>query len=1512
MKKITLLLLFLWFGVNYNYGQITYSQNWETTGLNSWTTSGSGSFSRVTTTPCSGTGSVRANNYYANSSYLVSPVLTGTNGGDLTVNFNYKVTMFSSNTTGQTLTNLGTIVLQWSTSTAGPWTSVFTIDNSNHIVSASCASKSATFSGLPLSGNVYIRFVATSGNGTADNYVYFDDVSISQGAPPSCLPPTGLAINSLTTGSVNLTWTNSVSAPSNNYDIYWSTSATAPNGSTTPSATNQTTPYNLTGLSSATTYYWWVRSNCGGSNSSWASGGSFTTLCSSEVAPTVLQTFDTFNGAAPNPVCWSEATGTLAASTTLSGTTSAWLLKTNGFANITSANKGASINLYSTKNDWIISNPIDLGGTPGIYQLRYKYAVTSYNGTTSQSTLSSHRVDVVISTDGGVTWSNANIIKTYTGAGTYSNTGVNETIPLSSYSGTIKIAFVATTTATSPDIDFHIDDFIVEAIPSCIPPTSLFSNAVTSSGATFNWTASTSAPSNGYDIYWSTVNTAPNAGTTPTIDNHPSTTYNATSLTSNTTYYWWVRSDCGGDLSTWASGGSFTTSCTAVTIPTPLETFEGASTGIPVCWSRSLVSGSTNWNIISGGSGDISGPYAGTNFMEKDYNTSDAVLVSMPIDYSSVSAATRINAFLHRHASAHANDQYKIYVNTAPTLTGATQVFSLYSRTTIAPTVASTGWYNYTIDIPGSFNGQSQVFIIFEGITTAGFSSYDLGIDNFIVEYLPSCLPPSTLVASNVGVTTADFSWTASTSAPSNGYDIYWSTVNTAPNGGTTPTIDNNAGTTYNATGLTTNTTYYWWVRSDCGGSDYSTWSSGGSFTTQLAVSAPYTEGFATTATPSGWNTTGWNIGTARGATGNPGNNLYKNFWSSATTGNYTLINVTNITSGMYLTFDYQFTNYSSPYGAPAANAGNFNVEISTNYGSTYSSIGVINLDGTPGWKTFIYDLAPYLGQTIKVRVSGVWVSGDWDAAFDNFAINVPYCLLTTTWNGATWSNGVPTANRKAIINGNYSGAGFDACTLDIQGSSIVNITSGTLNIDGAITTGGSASLELQNGVYVLQTQNVANTGNTIVNRNSSPMIRLDYTAWSSPVANQNLLAFSPNTVANRFYTYNPAGVDTATSWIPVASPSTTSFSSGVGYLIRVANTWSPSVYSPYLGRFTGVLNNGNYLSAVGIGYNLLGNPYPSPFDADTFLANNAGIGATTMYFWTHTIASSGGTYAQNNYASYTTAGGVAAAAGGAQPDGTIQVGQGFFINATSAGNAQFNNAQRVGTSSGQFFKNNSIERHRYWLNLSSGSNPSNQMMVAYMTGATNGIDTGIDGKLFTNSLSSIASLVNNESYVIQGRSLSFDVNDEVPLVFTANTNGNFTISLEQFDGLFSNQDIFIWDKEQNVIHDLKASAYSFTALAGVNTTRFSVVYSTSALGANDFELNANLNVYTANNNIMINAGQNIIKEVNIFDIQGRRLVSKNKLNVTETEIENTWGTNQVLIVEVFTEQGRTVKKIIL
>lgn len=97
----------------------------------------------------------------------------------------------------------------------------------------------------------------------------------------------------------------------------------------------------------------------------------------------------------------------------------------------------------------------------------------------------------------------------------------------------------------------------------------------------------------------------------------------------------------------------------------------------------------------------------------------------------------------------------------------------------------------------------------------------------------PACAAPSTLTSSNITNTSATISWTAASPAPTSGYEYFYSTSATAPTAGTTPSGSTAAGVvTANITGLTANTTYYFWVRSNCGGSGTSTWAESSTFFT--------------------------------------------------------------------------------------------------------------------------------------------------------------------------------------------------------------------------------------------------------------------------------------------------------------------------------------------------------------------------------------------------------------------------------------------------------------------------------------------------------------------------------------------------------------------------------------------------------------------------------------------------------------------------------------------------------
>ncbi|RKS96824.1 fibronectin type III domain-containing protein [Chryseobacterium defluvii] len=135
----------------------------------------------------------------------------------------------------------------------------------------------------------------------------------------------------------------------------------------------------------------------------------------------------------------------------------------------------------------------------------------------------------------------------------------------------------------------------------------------------------------------------------------------------------------------------------------------------------------------------------------------------------------------------------------------------------------------------------------------------------------PTCWTPSGVNITNITTNSATVNWTAPSVTPAS-YEVYYSTSNTAPTASTTPTVQNIPGLSSPIGPLQSSTPYYVWVRSSCGTSDKSTWTSVASFTTQCdAITGAYFEGFEGYPAVSNGSTGGvlpicWtNLGTANG-----------------------------------------------------------------------------------------------------------------------------------------------------------------------------------------------------------------------------------------------------------------------------------------------------------------------------------------------------------------------------------------------------------------------------------------------------------------------------------------------------------------------------------------------------------------------------------------------------------------------------------------------------------------------
>ena len=514
------------------------------------------------------------------------------------------------------------------------------------------------------------------------------------------------------------------------------------------------------------------------------------------------------------------------------------------------------------------------------------------------------------------------------------------------------------------------------------------------------------------------------------------------------------------------------------------------------------------------------------------------------------------------------------------------------------------------------------------------------------------------------------------------------------------------------------------------------------------------------------------------------------------------------------------------------------------------------------------------------------------------------YSETSTTWDGTAWSNGAPTIDVDAIVDGALEiSADLAAKSVTVNTNGSVVVKSGNaLTVDGAIVNNATAAaFVVENDANLIQVQDVANTGEFTVYRNSNPMVRNDMTLWSSPVEAQRLRAFSPETLYNRFWTYNEG--TNAYQALFTADTQDQDFESGLGYAIRVKNTLPTGETTTHEGKFIGNLNNGTYpvnvSKTTGSGFNLVGNPYASSIDGTAFLLDNYD-NVNSVHFWTHEHAVGTAEFT-NNYLTYNKAGGT-----DLDDLKNIASGQGFFVEAASTGTIVFNNEMR--TKDEAVFHKNNIERNRVWLSLSSDNKVINNTLLAYMTGATNGIDKQMDAKSITSDITSLYQVINNEAYSIQSRSLPFDQEDKVALGFNAVAAGTYTISIAKTDGLFAEgQEVYLVDKTANKIHDL-TTAYTFESEAGIFDERFEVVYANRDLGLNtDLTNSKDVVVYTDNNTIVVESKNATLLSVELIDLQGRTVAAKNNIKANTYRVNTS--AKGVLVVKIQTADGNVITK---
>ncbi|WP_157824584.1 T9SS sorting signal type C domain-containing protein [Flavobacterium sp. ALD4] len=547
---------------------------------------------------------------------------------------------------------------------------------------------------------------------------------------------------------------------------------------------------------------------------------------------------------------------------------------------------------------------------------------------------------------------------------------------------------------------------------------------------------------------------------------------------------------------------------------------------------------------------------------------------------------------------------------------------------------------------------------------------------------------------------------------------------------------------------------------------------------------------------------------------------------------------------------------------------------------------------------------------------------------------------VSAIWDGTEWTNGPPTINKVLVFEGNYSeNVDVEGCACEVKAGTVVIPNGKSITITNDMVVSGG-SLIFKNNASLVQVNDAAdNSGNITYNRAVTGIKAKDYVYWSTPVRGQKLADFS-STIK---YLWNAK----LNSW---RVPGLLDMQICQGYTIR------RDVAGNFTKTFTGIPNNG--IKDISIGdkdsFNLIGNPYPSAIDADKFLLedNNKLVLGGTIYFWTHitpitlrdelpagTAGSGDLAYTSDDYASYNITGGVGVEKGTKaksdnnvgeiryKPTGKIAAGQAFFATSIASGKkAVFKNSMRVGADdtpldNSQFFKiksnsktSNTIEKTRVWLNLTNTGGAFKQTLIGYITGATNEYDNVYDGISFDgNTYIDFYSTSKDKNFVIQGRALPFDDNDKVPLGYKTTIVGEFKIAIDETDGLLVNKIIYLEDKLLGKTQDLSLAPYTFTTEKGTYNDRFVLSYTNKTLVTDDFkDLNYGVLISNKNREIKINALVNYIDKVFVYDITGKQIFSKSKIDKNEFIMSNLESSNQVLIVKVLLQNNIVVTKKVL
>ena len=609
--------------------------------------------------------------------------------------------------------------------------------------------------------NIYIAFQAISLN---QFELYLDD--ITNDAQPSCLTPSVLMANNLTATSADLAWTDNAGVSL--WDIEWGATGFTQGTGTMVTGTS-TNPHNLTGLTTSTSYEFYVRADCGGSGASaWVGPYSFTTTISCP-APSGLMV-NNITGISAD-LAWTDNAGVSlwdvewgttgfvqGAGTMVSGTSTnphnlTGLTASTSYEFYVRADCGGSgastwvgpysfftghCQVVSTSASSYVDDFSTTGGATNISNLTSGYATSGYEDATAMVVsqyataainFNAEFVGTTVGVNIWVDWNNDldfdDLGEDVYASGSYISSATGSiTVPAATPIGNYRMRIRCDYNTTSPNAcgtsgsgrnETEDYTFSVIAQPSCLAPTALMVNNITSISVDLAWTDNAGVSL--WDVEWGTTGFVQGAGTMVTgTSTNP---HNLTGLTASTFYEFYVRADCGGSTSTWTGPYTFFTGhCQVVSTNASSYVDDFSTTG-----------GATNISNLTSG------------YATNGYEDATAMVVSQyataAINFNAgfVGTTVGVNIWVDWNNDLDFDDLGEDVYASGSYISAATGSITVPAATPIG---------NYRMRIRCDYNATSP-----NACGTSGSGRNETEDYTFSVIAQPSCLPPTALMVNN-------------------------------------------------------------------------------------------------------------------------------------------------------------------------------------------------------------------------------------------------------------------------------------------------------------------------------------------------------------------------------------------------------------------------------------------------------------------------------------------------------------------------------------------------------------------------------------------------------------------------------------------------------------------------------------------------------------------------------------------------------------------------------------------